>query len=133
MTDLRGLLRNGPTLHYYGDIVRALFIGAGLIMLVTLPFLGDLVPVPYFVSIILIVAIVVFAGLTNPKQKWINYVNSFISVIAFAVFEYYSIKAYSVAGGTLFLVVNQILAIIFFIALYYSIKSMRGKIENSDK
>lgn len=133
MTDIRDLLRNMPTRHYYGDLARILFICGGLIMLTTLPILGNIVPVPYFVSIILILVLSVLAGVTNPVQKWINLVNVFVSVVAFVVFEYYSVDAYTHTKGFFFFFVNQVLAIIFFVALYYCTKTLRGKLQNTNK
>lgn len=127
MTDLKDLLRNRPTLHYYGDIVRILFVTAGLIMLITLPFFGNLIPVPYFASIIIILTIAILAGLTNPVQKWIAMIDTGVSVVAFVGFEYYAIQAFSQKSDFLFFSINQVLAIIFFVALYYSTKTLRGK------
>lgn len=132
MTDIRDLLRNRPTQHYYGDIVRVLFVASGLIMLATLPILGSIVPISYFVSIILILLLAVLAGVTNPVQKWINVVNAFASALGFVVFEYYSIDAYKAAKGLFFFSTNQTLAIVFFMALYYSTKTLRGKLQGKE-
>ena len=100
-------------------------------MLVTLPFLGNLVPVPFFVSLILILFLAILAGITNPAQRWINFVNTVAAAAGFIGFEYYAIDAYKLDKGLFYFAVNQILAIIFFIALYYSTKTLRGKLQGN--
>lgn len=119
--------------HYYGDIVRNIFIVAGIIMVVMLPFFSSLIKVPITLSIVAILALAIFAGFLNPKQLWIIVSNSIISIVACAVFEYYAVTSYlnldpSVSLNVRFFWVNQFLAILFFVAIYLSVKSFRGKI-----
>src|SRR3989344_5506323 len=73
--------------HYYGDIVRVIFVIAGILMLVFLPIFKDLIVVPVGIAIFVIISVDLFAGLTNPLQKWISLINLFISLSAFIIFE----------------------------------------------
>src|SRR3989338_342757 len=111
--------------HYYGDIVRRLFFIAGLIMLITLSTFKQLLPVPTFVSIFAILIVGFLAGLTNPLQKWVMALNTGISLIGLTTFEYHAVIGYDNLSDPLFWI-NQGLAFIFFFALYYSIKTVRG-------
>ena len=108
-----------PIPHYYGDYVRRLFLVAGIIMLLALPFLYSNISIPILLSTFAILAITFLAGFTNPKQKKVAYFNAGASVVGFIVFEYYSVVAYSESGAiSLFLFINQVLAMIFFFAMY---------------
>lgn len=129
MSDIWESLKNEKLLtrHYYGDAVRFLFMLAAIIMLVTLPFLSGKLPVPIYVSILVILLIGILAGITNPLQKWISVLNAVIAVGASSIFEYYAVKslvAYQVT--TLYFITNQVLAFVFLFALYYSIKTLRA-------
>ena len=129
MSDIWESLKNEKLLtrHYYGDAVRFLFMLAAIIMLVTLPFLSGKLPVPIYVSILVILLIGILAGITNPLQKWISVLNAVIAVGASSIFEYYAVKslvAYQVT--TLYFITNQALAFVFLFALYYSIKTLRA-------
>src|SRR3989344_2146630 len=100
-------------IHYYGDVVRKLFVLAALIMIVTLPFLEDLLPVPLFVSVIVILGIGIAAGLMNPRQMGIAVFELVVSVVALMVFEYYAVQAFVTNIGELAFWTNQALAVIF--------------------
>ncbi|MDO8466816.1 MAG: hypothetical protein Q7S83_01610 [bacterium] len=128
MEDLEPLKRSSPELyHYYGDDVRKIFVGSGVVMLLTLPFFNNLLPVNAFVSIFTILVVSIAAGLTNPRKSWTAALNMGASILGLATFEYYAVDAASRYGGesALFLV-NQFLALAFFLALYLSTKTLRG-------
>lgn len=114
-------------LHYYGDMVRALFMLAALVMVLSLPLINNLLPVNTFISILIILGLGFLAGLTNPEQKWTVVLDTIIALVALSIFEYYAIGAFLDGSVTdpLFYI-NQLLAIIFLFALYYSTKSVRG-------
>jgi hypothetical protein len=113
--------------HYYGVYVRRLFLVAGLIQLLSLPYLDSFISIPLFFSTLAILVIVFFAGLTNPKQRWVANLNLFTSIVGLVVFEYFAVTAYSNENTTmLFFLINQMLALIFFFSLYYSSKTIRG-------
>lgn len=117
--------------HYHGTLVRKLFLAGAIVMLLTLPSLNPLLPVPAFVSVLAILTIGFIAGLTNPKQKSVTAINTIAAAIAFVVFEYYAIDSIRLMNlnPELFWV-NQLLAVNFFIAMYYSSKTLRGMMLN---
>ena len=112
--------------HYYGDLVRRLFMFAAVVMVVGLPFVLNDVPFPLFISLFAILVIGIFAGLTNPKHFWVAILNLLISSVAILTFEWIAVDAY-LKQLSFFFVINQLLAIIFLFALYYSTKTLRGK------
>jgi len=117
--------------HYYGDSVRTLFVIGGLIMIVSYPFFSSFISLPIPLSIIGAIALAIFGGLMNPKQKWIMALNTIISIGAFVVFEYYAVYAYLHLSPTesihvVFFWVNQTLSLLFFFAAYLATKTLRG-------
>ncbi len=119
--------------HYYGDAVRTIFIIAGIIMIATFPLFSSLILMPIMLSIISILILAVFAGFLNPKQLWTIILNAFVSIVAFTIFEYYAVHTYisPAANSQLsvsFFWINQFLTLMFFIATYLSVKSLRGKL-----
>ncbi len=117
--------------RYHGTFVRKLFLAGAIIMLLTLPSLNPLLPVPAFVSVMAILVIGFIAGLTNPKQTSVTALNTIVAAIAFVVFEYYAIDSIRLMQATPELFwINQLLAINFFVAMYYSSKTLRGMLLN---
>jgi hypothetical protein len=115
------------TLHYYGDLVRFLFLAGAVLMLLTLPFINNRVPVPIFVSILAILTLALVAGFTNPRLRSTVILDTTIAISAFIIFEYYAVSGYiEISAVDLYFVSNQLLAIIFLIASYYSTKTLRG-------
>jgi len=111
--------------HYFGNIVRRLFILNGIIVLLVLPFFKEFLPVPSLVSTTAIVFLIIFAAMTNPLLPWVNKTNVLISMIGLISFENLAIISY---GRVAFeqSIVYQVLAIIFFFSLYFGVKTFRA-------
>lgn len=116
--------------HYYGDSVRQCLLLAAVIMLITLPIFNDLISLPLTLSIGVIVAIGLAAGMTNPVQFNTNVLDLVVSVVGFCAFEYEAVRMFNLAVSAkewwLF-AADQAIAVIFFIALYLSSKTVRAK------
>lgn len=113
--------------HYYGDIVRRLFVAASVIILLSIPELIKAFSPTVLELIIGIIIINFLAGLTNPLQSKIAFFDALISAIGFVIFEYQAVIEYTLHGPETFLFIsNQLLAFIFSFALYYSVKTLRG-------
>lgn len=68
---------------------------------------------------------------SNPARKWAAAINEITSVIAVVVFEYYAVAYYiKFSAQSWPFVINQILALNFLVALYYSTKTLRAAILN---
>jgi hypothetical protein len=118
--------------HYHGETVRKFFLAGAIIMLLTLPFFNDLLPVPLFISIPSILVFGVGAGLINPKYISVALLNLAIAAGALLVFEYFAVVNYHGEGimYTLFWI-DQFLALNFLVAFYYSVKTVRGMLTRS--
>ena len=119
---------NGLFEHYYGDTIRILFLVAGFIMLISFPFVQQRIPVPLTLGVLVILALDVFAGITNPLWEWVSYIDASLSFIGFLWFSYFTLNLYQQYGVLDYLFwLNGILAAIFFFALYFATKTLRGK------
>lgn len=113
--------------HYYGDAVRKLFLAAALIMLIGLPLVNDYLTVRTALSVIGILILGLAAGLTNPKQILDGVLNASISTVGLVIFETEAVAAYHQYGiGNILFLINLVLSFIFLLALYYSMKTLRG-------
>lgn len=118
-----------PPAHYYGDHVRRLFLAGGAVMILSFPFFLALVQFSAWIAILFALAISIFAGIQNPRHPWTTYVNIGVSILAFCFLEYQSATFYTsdlYADGPLFFWILQLLALIFFFAIYFSMKSTRA-------
>lgn len=118
--------------HYYGDVVRKLFIVSAVGMALALPIFNNLIWWPLFISIIAIVVLAFLGGIQNPRQRWVIFVNAATAAIGAMIFEYNAVDYYLRVPSLLepFFWANQALAIIFLVAVYYSSKTLRGKVVN---
>lgn len=114
--------------HYYGDTVRKLFFASGFLMLVTYPFFQERLFVSAYVSIGTILILDIVAGFISPRMKLLSIFESIIALVGCIVFEYTALREFNVAD--LFFWTNQLLAILFFIALYYAVKTARSAVLN---
>jgi hypothetical protein len=117
----------GLPFHYYGDTVRRLFVVASVIMILALPFLTDRLPVPTIISILVIVLLTVTAGFLAPRNRWVISLDLLVSIGAVITFEYYAVQTYrDYSFADMLFIGNQVLAILFLFASYYSSKTMRS-------
>lgn len=119
--------------HYYGDKIRGLFMFTGILMVVALPFFSSLIQMPIMISIFSILVLAVLGGFLNPTQKWIIVADTFVAIFGFIAFEYYAVQAFLASSpvsqlNVYFYWLNQIFALLFFIAVYLCVKTLRGKI-----
>ncbi|MEK7464218.1 MAG: hypothetical protein AAB617_00360 [Patescibacteria group bacterium] len=122
--------------HYYGDLVRKIFVTGGIVMIITLPFFTDLLPVTPLYSIFFILILGFVAGLISPKHRWVAVLNAFIAGASLVVFEAYAVIIYlsenKDSKSTAFFWINEVLALLFFFALYYSGKTLRGVLKKKN-
>ncbi|OGG48186.1 hypothetical protein A3D66_02670 [Candidatus Kaiserbacteria bacterium RIFCSPHIGHO2_02_FULL_50_9] len=118
------------TIHYYGDIVRALLLAAGAIVLVFSPSHPELMPLGTLPVVIVILLSVLLAGLTSPKQIGVMFANAAVSALGIVFFEYIAIVHYQNVHdiSNIVFILQQLIAVIFFFALYYASKSIRGRV-----
>ena len=116
--------------HYYGSIVRKLFILAAVLTFLIYPFFYSFLPQQPTLMIFAVAVLAVMAGLTSRQGRLAITVDMVISFLAILFFENHAIIFLKVLPRGIFLA-DQILTFIFFFALYYSVKTFRGM--SSDK
>jgi hypothetical protein len=113
--------------HYHGDATRILFMTAAILMLVGATLGADL-PFSSFGTVLFAVVLVVTAGITNPAQKWIHYLNVALAVFGMLTYGPNAIDYYR-AGKTVFDItffVTEGSVLLFLLALYFTVKTARG-------
>ncbi len=127
-------IENPQPPHYYGNHVRRLFVLAGAIMVITYAFFANFIQEPVFLSIFAILLLALLAGFQGPRAAWIMVLNTVVAVIGCAVFEYRAVVFYRSVGFFtnpiyfVYFALTQALALIFFFAIYFSSKTVRGTI-----
>ena len=114
--------------HYYGDVVRQLFITAAVIMLLLVPFLATASISFASTMAVAAVLLVLFAGLTAPRYRLVAFVDTLIAGLGCIFFELLAMQVYA-AGQTVFdfyFIGFQLVALDFLGAFYFSIKTLRA-------
>ena len=111
--------------HYHGDSVRGLFVmAAGLIFLAEL--LGGNLPFTTGAAVLFVITLVVAAGVTNPKQVWIHWINLLISVMGLMLFGVTALSRFRDDAPFSESFIIGCLAVVFLIALYLATRTVRG-------
>ena len=114
-----------PT-HYHGDTVRILFLSAAALIFAT-RFIGNELPFSFGAIMLLVLALVIAAGITNPAQRWIHTVNMLLAVagtITFGGLAFARIDAVEKLFSEDGLV--ALIAFLFLAALYFATRTVRG-------
>lgn len=116
--------------HYYGDIVRRIFLGAGIVILLVAPFLLDRALTPLYYVLGVASLFILIAGVASPAHRFTSLLNTFTSFFAVLVLEWFAQSTYvSPAGAefesTLGFWLSHLLALGFAIAFYFSVKTVR--------
>ena len=115
-----------PPRHYHGDTVRILFLLAAGFIFAT-RFVGTELPFSFGAIMLLILTLVIAAGITNPAQKWIHYVNMLVSIAGVLTFGGLAFSRIETAeqlfsGNGLVVLI----AALFLAALYFATRTVRG-------
>ena len=110
--------------HYYGDVVRALFIVNAIIIGAIIPLSGD-IQLAIRLGAPTIITLIVLAGFTNPHGKLILILDALFSAIGVIFAEMLSIGAYNTENWYLFFAF-EVVSALFLMALYYSVKNVRA-------
>lgn len=113
--------------HYHGDGTRVLFVTTAVILIVAQSTGADL-PLSTAGAVISAVILVIAAGITNPAQGWIHWMNAFIAVYGTILFGMTAVDRYragtSVLDPSFFYI--EALALLSLIALYLTTRTIRG-------
>lgn len=124
-------LRDIP--HYHGDGVRILFV-VGAMILIVAQSTGASLPLSSFGTVLAAVFLVIAAGITNPMQYEIHWVNALLSIAGTVLFGTTAVESYRTGINVFdssFLYVEA-LALISLLALYFTTRTIRGIIQRAD-
>lgn len=111
--------------HYYGDTVRAMFLAAAIIYAVSMPLIGNLLPLDTFSGIFMVLFLVLLAGFTNPHLKLLMLVNVLVAAAGMYLMQSAAIEFLYRDSGLMFFL-RQGSAILFLFAFYDGIKTLRS-------
>lgn len=123
------LYRSEKLHHYYGDIVRQIFVGVAALALLAAPFYADDLRAELPFTIISAVFLIIAAALTGPWNTLIMAVNVALSGIGFVIFELWALAGYETVS-LVAVSLRQIIALAFMFALYFSVKTLRSMLAN---
>jgi hypothetical protein len=111
--------------HYYGDIVRILFLGMTVIMLGGAPLYADALTqqIPFIVAGAVI--LVALAALTNPRGLLIIRLDAVFAGVIAVVYETWALWGYE-SGSSIEFVVREIPALMGMFAFYFALKTLRA-------
>lgn len=118
--------------HYHGDTVRVLFFVGAIVLFVAQSTGADL-PLSTFGTIFSAVLLVVAAGITNPAQHGIHWLNALLSIAGVLLFGTTAVSRYR-AGANAFdpsFVYIEALALLSLVALYFTTRTIRGDVQRS--
>lgn len=113
--------------HYHGDAVRVLFVISAVLIIVAKSTGADL-PLSTFGTVVAAVVLVVAAGITNPAQFWIHWLNAFLAIYGTLLFGTTAVENYR-AGIRIFdssFIYVEALALLALLALYFTTRTVRG-------
>lgn len=119
--------------HYHGDEVRTLFFVSAIVLIIAQS-TGAELPLSTIGTVASAVALVIMAGITNPAQYGIHFVNALISVFGALLFGITAIDKYR-AGVRLLdasFVYVEVLALFSLLALYFATRTIRGLLQRPE-
>lgn len=113
--------------HYYGDIVRQLFLVSAAVMLVAAPFYADTLSLELPFEIMGAIVLVALAAAVNPHNRLGLYGNAIASGVGLVLYETWALYPYSTSTWMQF-TLRQFVALLFLAAFYFSMKTVRALI-----
>ena len=113
--------------HYHGDEVRVLFVVSAVVLIVAQS-TGAELPLSTMGAVMAAVLLVVTAGITNPAQGWIHWMNEFIAIYGTLLFGTTAVGHYR-SGISVFdisFIYIEALALLSLVALYFTTRTIRG-------
>lgn len=113
--------------HYYGDTTRFLFVFAAIVLLIAKSTGADL-PLTSIETVFGALFLVVAAGITNPEQGWIHWLNAAMAMYGTLLFGITAIQRYSahVSVSDSSFIYTETLALVSLITLYFTTRTIRG-------
>jgi len=112
--------------HYYGDLVRQLFIAVAVVWVAgDAVYGGYLLPLSLPAQLMALLLLIVLAALTGPHGRVVMLLNAIAAALGVFVIELFALPAQS-TEPTIMLLLQELMAFFLIFALYYSIKTLRA-------
>lgn len=119
------IFRRTSVPHYYGDIVRQLFIAAAAFLLVGAPFYASDLQAELAFDVLGALILVCLAAFTSPQGRLILLADTVVAGVGMLIFEYWALANYQTTA-IVAVVIRQAIALIFLFAFYFAGKTLRG-------
>ena len=114
--------------HYYGDPVRAFFLGAAGLMLVGAPvYAGEDLSTDIPFIIVGLIVVVALAAITNPVKQWVMMADAIAGGVGAGLYGLWALMDYSDSSPTAF-VLRGAIALLFLFAFYFAMKTVRAMV-----
>jgi FtsH-binding integral membrane protein len=111
--------------HYHGDHVRWLFLTNSVVLLIAFPLFKTAAVIPVIFGTVLVITLMVLAGLTTSKYKWVHIANMVVALMGVAIFEVLAFATDLTTDPLVFLI-RQGVALSFLLALYFTPRTVLG-------
>lgn len=118
----------GTLRHYYGDVVRTIFVAVAIMVGVIVPFSSDLTT-GVIVGAPAIVLLLVLAGLTSPHGRVVLALNAIAAGLGVVLTQAIALGAYARELYPLFAFL-EFMSVLLMIALYFSVKTVRASVSH---
>ncbi|TSC64874.1 MAG: hypothetical protein G01um101491_120 [Parcubacteria group bacterium Gr01-1014_91] len=125
-----GVPRRREIPHYHGDEVRVVFVSSAVVLIIAQSIGADL-PLSTIGAVVSAAALVIAAGVTNPAQTWIHWLNALLALAGTILFGTTAVDHYR-AGLSFFdpsFIYIEALALLSLAALYLTTRTIRGIIQ----
>lgn len=111
--------------HYYGDVIRQLFVAGAVVMLVAAPFYTEDLRMQFPLILLGAIVFVGLAALTNPHNKGVIIADAIAAGVAVFLYETWAFFDYTSSTWFEF-GLREIIALNFMAAFYFSLKTLRA-------
>ncbi len=113
--------------HYYGDVVRWLFMTAAAVILLTHPFYANMLRIELPFTLAGAVILVALAALTNPHNKGVIAADVIAAGVGMVIYQGWALSQYD-SSTILEFALRQVVAVLFMASLYFSLKTLRAMV-----
>lgn len=121
----RGFFHGSGIMHYYGDVVREIFVALAVLTLIAVPLAGDLLPVGWPTEIVIAIGLIFLAGFTNPHSATFIACDMIVAALGIFFIESTAITHYQTDSAFLFFL-REVAVILLLFAFYHSVKTTRA-------
>lgn len=111
--------------HYYGDVVRRIFVVAAAVLLLLSPSLASASDMALPLAVLGAIVLASLAAITTPRKRSIMIIDAVVSAAGVFVSELFAIASWN-AEVWFWLALSQALAVSFLFSLYFSMKTVRA-------